>query len=506
MMQKRGLWLLAPGWQALAETLAGAFIFETWLLTLAEELGPSVTAQGYFFLTVLAALWTAFRWRGGSRVFLHSMLMTAVLAMSNFYLYGFMLDATNMHQIVGRSGLGPFVVQVMVLAVGPFFLGLRVLIALIQRWSRMRGRRLRWAILHGHFLLIAGFVGIWTLFFSFMVYRSSDRYMEEMSLAGTVMSRLIVTLFPVVVIAVLTALVAFVLLSLPLALAAYRISRPVTRRIESLASAVRRLSKGSYGVQLDVAGEDEVAQLQRTFNSMSQDLAAANAAVTAEKERVAELLDERRNWVAKVSHDLRTPLAALAVALEQAPDDDRSKLLRHQVQRLSTLVEDLFAFSLLETRSLTFNCQPVDVAAVASHAVASLCEHAWQRARVTLQADVSSALPLIQLDAARLEQVLINLIDNGVAHTPPGDVVMVTVHQRDMSLAVQVMDTGPGIAAEDLPHVWQRFWRGETSPARGGAGLGLALVKELTEAMGGTAAVSSEPGQGAVFTLTFPLP
>jgi signal transduction histidine kinase len=127
---------------------------------------------------------------------------------------------------------------------------------------------------------------------------------------------------------------------------------------------------------------------------------------------------------------------------------------------------------------------------------------AWRAGRVEVVADAPPGLPLAQADAERLEQVLSNLLRNGVRHTSPGGIVVAAVSADAEHVSIVVRDTGEGIAPEDLPHIWERFYRGENHRSSdGGAGLGLAIVKELTEAMGGTVAVESTPGQGSCFTI-----
>jgi signal transduction histidine kinase len=131
---------------------------------------------------------------------------------------------------------------------------------------------------------------------------------------------------------------------------------------------------------------------------------------------------------------------------------------------------------------------------------------AWRSDRVEVVAELPSDLPRALADPERLKQVLINLLRNGVRHTPPGGIVALLVAAEAEHVRIGVRDTGTGIAPEDLPHVWERFYRGAEARVKDhrGAGLGLALVKELTEAMGGTVEVESEIGQGSCFTLRLP--
>ena len=128
---------------------------------------------------------------------------------------------------------------------------------------------------------------------------------------------------------------------------------------------------------------------------------------------------------------------------------------------------------------------------------------AWQTGRVEVVSDIPAHLPPVLADPVRLDQVLANLLRNAIRHTPPGGLVAVRAFVDSNAVRFDVCDTGEGIPAEDLPHIWERFYRGANGRSRdsGGAGLGLALVKELTEAMGGSVSVESAPDQGACFTV-----
>jgi signal transduction histidine kinase len=133
--------------------------------------------------------------------------------------------------------------------------------------------------------------------------------------------------------------------------------------------------------------------------------------------------------------------------------------------------------------------------------VEAIAPLAWQSGRVEVVADVSKAVPTACVDVERLEQVLANLLRNGVRHTPPGGIVAAVMFAEANCVVIEVRDTGEGIAPDDLPHIWERFYRGQSSDARDSAGLGLAIVKELTEAMGGSVSVESTVGQGSRFTV-----
>ena len=269
---------------------------------------------------------------------------------------------------------------------------------------------------------------------------------------------------------------------------------------------------------MPVEGEDEVAQLQADFNAMAADLERATREIQAERDKVVTLLQSRRDLIANVSHELRTPVATIRGYLESAlagdgevPTDDQG--LRHdlvvmegEVERLQGLIDDLFTLARAEVDGLALNLQPIDVGPLVRGRVEAMAPLAWHRGRVEVVAEVPPELPAVLADPDRLEQVLVNLLRNGVRHTPPGGIVAVLVAVAEDCVRIEVRDTGEGIPPGDMDLVWERFYRGAGARVKDnrGAGLGLALVKELTEAMGGTVEVESTVGQGSCFIVRLP--
>jgi signal transduction histidine kinase len=180
--------------------------------------------------------------------------------------------------------------------------------------------------------------------------------------------------------------------------------------------------------------------------------------------------------------------------------------MEDEVVRLQRLIDDLFTLSQAETAGLSLKPASTDLAPVIRRRVEALAPLAWERDRIELVADVPDTLPSAHVDEGRFEQILTNLLRNALRHTDPGGIVAVTVAAESQAVRVEVRDTGAGIRPEALPYVWERFYRGEDARARDarGAGLGLALVKELTEAMGGRVAAQSTVGEGSVFTVWLP--
>ncbi len=302
----------------------------------------------------------------------------------------------------------------------------------------------------------------------------------------------------------------------PIALFSYLFVRPTTRRIETLAQAASALRAGNYALRVNVVGEDEVARLQADFNAMAAELEHTMQELQHERDTVSALFQERRDLIANVSHDLRTPVATIRSYLESTLanlDEQPSTALRqdmqvmeHQTIRLQALIDDLFTLARVEVDKLEIRCVPTDIVLCTQRIVNAFASLAWRKNKVEVIIEAGSSIPYALTDSSRLEQVLQNLLHNAVRHTPPGGIVIVTIDAPTNMVRLQVKDTGEGIAPDKLPHTWNRFYRGESAGIQGEnrTGLGLAIVKELTEAMQGTVSVASIEGQGTCFTLCLP--
>jgi signal transduction histidine kinase len=272
-------------------------------------------------------------------------------------------------------------------------------------------------------------------------------------------------------------------------------------RFDALIATANSARAGAYDQRVVVSGEDEISQMQTDFNTMLAGLESTIRALDAEQHKVTRLLHLRQELFANVSHDLRTPLATLRVQLEgmvNAPTPDVAAL-QHEVTLLTRLVDDLFSLARADTEQLGLRIAPTDVRAVILNAVQSAAPLAWQSGRVEVSAQVPLQLPPVLADGARLEQALRNLIHNGQRYTLPGGVIVVSARAEDDVIPIRVRDTGGGIAPEELPHIWERYYH---DPEGGGTGLGLTLAKAFVESMGGNIAVESVLGEGTCFTIT----
>jgi signal transduction histidine kinase len=272
------------------------------------------------------------------------------------------------------------------------------------------------------------------------------------------------------------------------------LARTLTRPLGELTAATRAMAQGDLEQRVPVRSQDELGELATAFNQMSADLAQAN--------------ELRRQMTADIAHDLRTPLTVMAGYLEALrdgvlpPSPDRFETLYKEALLLRRLVEDLRTLSLADAGELTLNREPVPPRTVLEQAAAAYHHQAGQ-AQITLAVRAGSSLPMIDVDPDRMAQVLGNLVANALRHTPAGGRVLLEAGQRGNDLWLSVRDTGEGIAPDELPHVFDRFHRGDEARQthEGESGLGLAIAKSLVELHGGTIAVESTPGQGTTFSI-----
>jgi signal transduction histidine kinase len=279
------------------------------------------------------------------------------------------------------------------------------------------------------------------------------------------------------------------------------------RAIREIAAAAREMAGGTLGVRVATKGPDELINLARDFNTMSERLEASDR-------MRREMEDARRHLFAAISHDLRTPLASIRAMVEAIDDgvvtdaETTQRYVRNvlgEVHRLSGLIDDLFELSRLDAGALTLNLEPGSLHDLVSDTLEAIQGQVAEK-RLRLRGEVAEDLPPVMMDAARIQRVLSNLVQNAIRHTPPDGTILLEVHEEHTTVRVDVVDTGEGVAPEDLPRIFERFYRGEKSRVRGqgGTGLGLAIAQGLVEAHGGRIWAQSAPGEGARFSFVLP--
>ena len=512
----RAWWLRLPWWRALGETLAiQAAITLLVAMLLVSHAHPSASrsiVDLMVFIGPFCMLWCAFRMRPARVSWWRWLALDTCsgVALCALPFVTFTIIARVVFQPVELHRASPneyyyyerifyiFVIGGCVFGFVASRIGVRILIF----WNRLRRTHLLWSLTHAHLLVVvlgAAFTG------------------GSLTVVDAVLThRVPITILPILVVLLIFTVIMLLFVLPPSALFSFLFARRITRRLRSLTQATDRLRAGDYSTRVVVSGEDELAQLQVNFNAMAADLDRSVHELQEERDNVSQLLAARRELIASVSHELRTPIATLRSYLESSrehwdsidPEVMRRDLavMERQTIHLQSLINDLFTLARAEVGKLDMRCEPLDVRAIASRLVSTFAPLAWQRSRIEVVAELCPHAPLALVDGNRLEQVLQNLLHNAIRHTSPGGIVAVRVEEGDQSLLLEVRDTGEGIADADLPHIFERFYRSDATRSLpdSGSGLGLALVKELTEAMGGSVSVASEVGQGSSFTIRLP--
>ena len=275
------------------------------------------------------------------------------------------------------------------------------------------------------------------------------------------------------------------------------VSRQVFRPVSSLTSATKHLGQGDLSQRVPASSRDEIGQLARTFNSMADGLESSER--------------QRRNMVADVAHELRTPLSNIQGYVEAIrdgllePSSDTIDTIHQQILYLADLVEDLKLLSETEAEDFRLNLQLVPLDDVIRKSVEAFSPRAKAKG-IAVRLDIPSGLPPVKLDRTRIAQVLDNLLENALRHTPSGGEISVLASVDNQKATVTVVDTGEGISPEALPYVFERFYRVDPSRTRttGGVGLGLTIAKQLVNAHGGNISVTStvDGGSRFIFELT----
>lgn len=293
---------------------------------------------------------------------------------------------------------------------------------------------------------------------------------------------------------VLFGLGGALLLFLVAATIATRNMRRFFTPLDDLLDASDRLAAGEDGVQVREQGGPEARALIRSFNSMSKQIQRQN--------------DERKDLLADVTHELRTPLTVIQGEIEGMldgvydRDDSRLVELLAETQRMLEMLEDLRTLALAERGALRFRKEPTDLFQLTSEIIATFRVQT-EAEGIDLELTTAGELPLIALDPVRMGQVLSNLLANALRYTASGGRVQVALRQpASNEVQIAISDTGRGIPSEDLPHIFDRFYRSHDSE---GSGLGLAIARQLVEAHGGQISAESEPGVGTTMRISVPI-
>ncbi|MCR4706326.1 MAG: HAMP domain-containing histidine kinase [Clostridiales bacterium] len=296
-------------------------------------------------------------------------------------------------------------------------------------------------------------------------------------------------------------LTVFVTAAVGVLLMAALLSGLITRPVGALSEGIERMGRGDYGTPVHVRGRGEMANLAAAFNDMS--------------EKVRSLDETRSQFVANASHELKTPLATIKILVESMlyeedmEEETRKEFLgdiNREIDRLSSVVGDLLTLARIDSRKLTLTREPMSLSDVAEETAQSLRPLAEKQGIIlTVEAEDPC---LLEGDANRLRQVCYNLISNAVKYTPEGGEVRIALQRSGRDVVLIVKDTGIGIAEEDLPHIFERFYRADKARSRvgetGGTGLGLSIVRQIVRLHGGTVTVRSQLGEGTEFTVLLP--
>lgn len=290
------------------------------------------------------------------------------------------------------------------------------------------------------------------------------------------------------------------------AVAGICLARGLRGRLDGLARAIHGLAEGDYRGRLAPGPDDEIGRVAAAFNRMADRLAEARAQEEALERLKSEL-------VTNVTHDLRGPLASIQGYLEALADglprDPETAgryigIIRAKSEQLTHLVEDLLLYARLESGELPMHLEKLDVAEWLRESLAN-AEPDVAAAGLWLEAEIPETGGMAHLDRRQMDRVVANLVQNAVRYAPQGTVLLVTLAREDGRAAVSFRDEGPGLDPADLPHLFDRFYRGRTLADGVGTGLGLAIAAQIVRAQGGSIRAANRPGGGAEIVFTLPL-
>lgn len=277
------------------------------------------------------------------------------------------------------------------------------------------------------------------------------------------------------------------------------LSRTLTRPIRELTEATHAVAEGKLGQQVSVRSRDELGELATSFNKMSADLARST--------------NTRKQMTADIAHELRTPLSLILGHAEAvhdgvlSPTRENFEIIRDEALRLEKLVDDLRTLSLADAGELSIILQEVSAQKMLSD-IQTTYLHSANQKNIKIQLDVPTDILILKIDPGRMTQVLTNILDNALNHTPEGGQINLSARSAPEGVELSIQDSGPGVAGEDANRIFERFYRTDSSRHRdrGGSGLGLAIAKSIVQAHDAQIWAESEPGQGLKIVIRFAHP
>ena len=275
------------------------------------------------------------------------------------------------------------------------------------------------------------------------------------------------------------------------------LSRTLTNPIRELTRATHAVSEGDLSQQVPVRSKDELGELAQAFNKMSAELSRS--------------INARKQMTADIAHELRTPLSLILGHAEAVhdgvlpPSNENFEIIREEAARLEHLINDLRMLSLADAGELSIQVETVEPQRL-FHEVAALYQYQAQKRNISLEMDIAPQLPLIEVDPGRMTQVLTNILDNALRHTPEGGRILLTAQEAESMVEFSVQDSGLGLNGEEADRIFERLYRADPSRYRedGGSGLGLAIAKSIVQAHGGQISAESEPGSGLKIRIRLP--
>ncbi|MBI9043946.1 MAG: HAMP domain-containing histidine kinase [Anaerolineaceae bacterium] len=397
----------------------------------------------------------------------------------------------------------------------PEYLAVRFLIWGWQYWANLREKRFAFQLTHAIISVVAVFSLVFlivsTIYTANMLEQNiwgipSDNIFAQIIFWITVIILWTILIFTILIIIILPITTLF----------SFFLARKMTVRLEKLAGAAQAFQKGDFSQLVCMEGKDEIAQLQSDFNSMSLDLEKSIGKLKTEKKKIEMMMDARSDFVNEISHELRNPAAIILGTIESIQSEWKNRsseeiegdleTIYFEAMRMKTILNDLLTISQVENNQMHVQIQDVNIYPLVNRLVNNFSRIAWRNKSIQITKLQTDNPYFVNADPLRVEQILVNLFQNAIQHTPPGGLISVEIHQQIKTITIEIEDTGEGIPPEDLPHLWDKHYKSNSKlqSTQIRFGLGLPLVKDLLESMQGTVEVESHFGQGTLFKISLP--